>query len=544
MSAKMLDLPAELLDEIFALCDKKSLKALRQTCTKLSSATSWLFRSFTLYPHLDSLDILCAISKHPNISGLVKTLDYETAYWCLPRIKAGHFKATREDVIASLQKIHESTLVGGNPSDELTQMHFLQESMPQLINLQTIRVHGVPSGRELPDFYRSRLPNKATWCSKAWAKLKADLMDEPEPKQTYALMMLAGAKSLNSVQSFQITGIQWDDFMGHPGLFARPLLFKDSLRGLKTLDLRASEDYTDHLWDGDVVFNLQTMLQLCTSLESLTVWLRCAAEIYVGGETCYDYTYDEHCESIFQHNFEDEIYESRTPSKCSTQLNWSPNLRSFNTKGLVITMSELKNILKQLAPALRELTMSDLIVLPHSRRGSRPCLIRLFRWMRRYLQLQSIGLEGTWCNGGRQNITFSNSSNTSCLRKKLEDFVTSQPSTEKQECPLSFMAIEHGDFDHGSGRYSASIPQQLQEKMDGRCDTRGDDSVAIRYDDFDDVPSEDEDDDDTDSEEGSYDSEAYAGESVQADSDWESATEEEDDDGDADDNDELEEEPY
>ena len=354
-------------------------------------------------------------------------------------------------------------------------------------------------------------------------KLKEAIADEPEPKQTYALMLLAGARTLNNLQSLTITGIQWDDFLGHTGLFDRPLLYKQALSELKHLDLRSADDYSEHLWDGDVVLNLQTMLQLCTSLESLVLHLRYPLEILVGGESAWDYTHDEHCQSIFQHEFEEERFNTSSP-KSIAQLSWSTHLRSFESKGLVITFTELKSVLTHMASSLRVLNLSDLILIPETRRSPRPCLVRLFRWLRKGLQLDHIGLEGTWCNSGRQNITFTRSNNPKCLRDQLQEYIVSKSAMHRQ-CPLGFLTIEEGYFDYGSRTYSDSIPQILMNHMSSSShDTRGDESVAIKYEVFVDIPSDEEDDEEeTDSNDDNSD--AYSIESGENTNDeWESAT--------------------
>lgn len=529
MPASLLDLPSELLDTVLLNLQKRQLKAIRLTARDLSkAAASHLFRSYTLYPHLESFDKLLCIAKDNKIGPLVRLLEYNTAFRCLPRLPFRAFglgrretmtQAQHNELSSYLRTLHKNTLMGGNTSDELTQMEFFQRIVPRLSGLRSIRILETPDGFGLPDFYARSLPNGCRWIPYAQIRLDQEIADDPEPRQSHALAMLAGARQLATLNTLEVNGMQWDDFLGQPDLFKRPILFRDALGRLTTLELKIRAGGTDHLWDGDVILNLQDMLQLAGALERLVLWFRDVDEFFVGGEQVYDFKDDEHCRSIFQLYFDDDPVESSIVPELIPRLTWSLKLRYLELRGLVCTFKEFKKILRQCCTSLRILNLSGLILLPEVRRGRRACLVHMFKWMQKHLQLSEFEPHGPFTNGGRQTwIIRGLPSPEGSIYKKLVAFVTS-PDPTTLECPIDHLAVPEGYFDLACKTYQKETPKILHEPK-----YQGDESFLTNYDDHDDVPSEAEETEDDASDESELTNESDGQDSEASNDEWESAS--------------------
>lgn len=543
------ELPSELADLILEHLEKKELKSLRLASKKYRDATtSQLFQCFTLYPHMASFDRLLAIANTPVLSNSIEELEINTAFRGLARVPPRYlvppkrelcnrfrrvddkFKKRKlsdqiAEVAAALRMMYSKTFAGGNTSDELSQMVHLQDIFPKLMKLWHLRVTDACSETDLPHFYCTLLPGFCTSSTKAYSHLLQDFSDTEDVQQSYALGVLAAARSVSSLRTFQMHGLDWEDLMGTPDLFRRPLLFRDTLARLQHLEL--TTQMAKHHWDGDVTLNLQAMLRLAVNLQTLVLWFRKAEDAEIGGEALYDWAYDEHCKSNFQLGLDEHDEDFEGPIEMPARLTWSSKLRHLDLKGLVCTAEEMQSILGYCATGLKSLELSDIILMPQTKTGPRSCLVKFFKWMQQHLQLEELVLEGFFTNGGMQDWTFLDESEHSNgqenLRAKTLRFVLNGGT-----CPLDHVEIPDGYFDLGKLRYKKEAPRSL--KKDEKY--QGDDSLYMGYHDHEDVPSDDEDDDDEEDEGDTEEDEdtnsdtdgsetAAAGE----DDEWESASE-------------------
>ncbi|KAK5946904.1 hypothetical protein PMZ80_001049 [Knufia obscura] len=544
-------LPPELSALILQHLDKKELKSLRLASKSFRDATTTpLFQHYTLYPHETSFERLLSIANTPALSCSVVELEINTAFRSLARIPPRYLvppipelynrfgrvsdkvkKRKPPDQIAkvatALRNIYSKTFAGGNTSDELSQMVFLQRIFTQLSKLRHLRITDAFYNNDLPSFYSTLLPEFCTSDTKAYSHLLQDFTDDENVQQSYALGVLAATRDVSSLRKFQMHGIDWEDFLGIPDLFKRPILYRESLARLKHLEM--TTEMGKHHWDGDVTLNLQALLRLADNLEVLILWFRSADDAEVGGETLYDWAYDEHCKSNFQLDLADHDEDFEGPIEVPARLTWSSVLRQFELKGLICTSGEIESILAHCAVSLESLSLSDLVLVPETKTGPRACFVKLFKWMQQNLHLQELELEGFFTNGGMQDWTFLHdtvyASTEENLKGKVLGFVLHGAA-----CPLDHLEIPDGQFDLGKMRYKKEAPAMFKKDET----FKGDESLYMEYNDHEDVPSDvededsdedDDDDDDHDDEDEDEDTESDDSGTEEVDEDeWESAT--------------------
>ena len=550
-------IPPELLNLILQHSGKKELKSLRLTSKRFRDVTTpRLLQHYTLYPHESSFDRLLAIADTATLSESIEELEINTAFRALARVPPRYlvppiaepynrFKKVSEKVkkrkspdqvakvAIALRTIYSKTFAGGNTSDELSQMVFLQHIFPKLSNLKRLRITDAFSHIDLPHFYTTLLPDFCISSTKAYTRLLQEFHDDENVQQSYVFGVLAAARDVRSLTTFQMHGIDWEDLLGMPDLFMRPILYRDSLARLKHLEL--TTEMGKHHWDGDVTLNLQAMLKLAVKLQNLVLWFRKADEAEVGGESLYDWAYEEHCRSNFQLelNEHDEDFEGML--EIPARLTWSSSLRHLDLKGLVCTSEEMQSILSHCCESLRSFELSDVILVPQTRTGPRACFVKLFKWMQQHLHLEELKLEGFFTNGGMQHWQFLSESlhrsvEEEDLKTKVVNFVVRGGS-----CPLDHVEIPDGYFDLGKLRYKKEAPKLLakDEKY------RGDETLYMDYPDHEEVPSdeeedeEEEDDDEDDSDEedsdegedSDADTNASDAEEAGEDDEWQTASE-------------------
>lgn len=533
-------LPLELSNLIFQHLEKKELKSLRLASNQFRDVTTiLLFRRYTLYPHQTSFERLLAIANQTSLSGSIQELEINTAFRALPRVpprylvpplprqynksrkvskkaKNGRSPDSVAKVTAALRGMFSNTFAGGNTSDELSQMVFLQRIFPRLSNLQQIRITDAFFDVDLPHFYLSQLPDFCNSSTKDYSRLLQDYHDDENVQQSYAFGVLAAARDVDSLRKFVMHGLDWEDLFGMPDLFSRPILYRDTLARLEHLEL--TTEMGKHHWDGDVTLNLQAMLRLSTSLQVLILWFRRAEGADVGGETLYDWSYNEHCKSNFQLDLDEHDGDFEGPIEMPARLTWSPKLRDLELRGFICTSGEMQSLLSHCSASLKSLDLSDIILVPESKTGPRGCFVKLFKWMQQHLRLEELRLQGFFTNGGMQAWSFSEvneqQSANEDLKTKLLNFIF-----HGGVCPLDHVEIPDDYFDLGKPRYRQEAPTMLTKNMK----YRGDESLRMEYHDHEEVPSDDEDDDDDD-EDTDYDTDDPDNTVDGEEDEWESAS--------------------
>jgi len=536
-------LPLELMNLIFQHLEKKELKSLRLASSEFQDVTTiLLFKRYTLYPHQTSFERLLAIANQTSLSDSIQELEINTAFRALPRVPPrylvpplpGQYNESRKvskkaknrkspdhvaKVTAALRGIFSNTFAGGNTSDELSQMVFLQRIFPRLSSLQRIRITDAFFDVDLPHFYLSQLPDFCNSSTKDYSALLQDYHDDENVQQSYAFGVLAAARDVSSLRNFVMHGLDWEDLFGMPDLFRRPILYRDTLARLEHLEL--TTEMGKHHWDGDVTLNLQAMLKLSPNLQVLILWFRRAEDADVGGETLYDWSYNEHCKSNFQLDLDEHDGDFEGPIEMPARLTWSSKVRKLELRGLICTSGEMQSVLGHCSRSLKSLDLSDVILVPNPRTGPRACFVKLFKWMQQHLRLEALRLQGFFTNGGMQAWSFSDESEHQSadeeLKAKVLGFVLHGAA-----CPLDHVEIPDDYFDLGKPRYRREAPATLTK------DTKykGDESLHMEYHDHEEVPSDEEDEEDEEDESSDYDTDDPDNEIDGEDNEWESASSE------------------
>lgn len=529
-SFELLSLPTELLAELWGYLEYKDLKSLRLVCKLLEQmVTPALFHTFKLCSHFESVNQLQELSKSNLLAFHVHVIIYDDLFRervaeALDRLYQGRYPNDK----AFDKLFSRLTLLSINSRripDQLELVLELQQIFPNLPNVKMIRIlenEQLPNPLELPAFYSRILGSTIS------QDVKEVLLDIHSEKDAEAegicfAMLFSSTFLVNPLRKFELVTNTTGWISGNSA-FGKAFRCDRALAALDELSL----SLTDHslVLDHYCYMDLQILLRQATNLTKLTLIMGQVREGMYIHEVKKGIKYGSHGHTI------DRTFQPRANSEDGRLsplrpcLIWSTKIRSLELRYLNCDSHELQKVLKRHSNSLDHLKLSDLLLLPskHSvqHRSPRACLVKLIKWLRKYLNLKSFSLEGVFTNLGMQNwlITRESEFVQSPLQQKVAHFILNGGT-----CPLGHLEIPVGYYDLGKERYSPEIPSFLESKefkgdagwqmiyYDEKAELRG-----PRWDDLGDMESgsdnsdEDEEDDDIDGESNDTDEEDHESE--------------------------------
>lgn len=490
---QLLTLPLELLHMVVALVGKKELKALRISNKYLHKlATPVLFESFAIYPHTYSLEKLVNVAKSPHLAPCVRELKYDATFVAVPDTALSYLRSLHGHVVAGEEKeraivqarlMSERTLRADNRNDELALLAYLEDAFASLPNLRSIQVIDGHSferyhdqSLQLPSFYKDLVEKS---CDPfAYTRLGRGLIGPGNTRMTYAHATLMALRKLKyPLENFDAQMYRWSYLLKSGDLAKHAQFWGPTVAGLKSLRLAVVDGNAPV--GSTLMSNLQTVLRTAANLEKLSITFR---EIY-DARSHREEMKDERTGRLFRSLFQPHL--SEPASKVETgRLSWSNKLHTLCLDGLVCTMEETQSVLKRSAESLKVLTLSNFVLVPHESSGPRACLVELFDWMRKHLQLEEVKLRGYLTNEGMQewSIHPSMAADNSLLNRVQKFIVNGGPN------PLTHVAINPGYFDLHKRTKTVDVPESLQDTS-----FSGDASFTMNY--------EEDDEDKEDSEE-------------------------------------------
>lgn len=490
MATQLLALPPEILDTIWACLDKKSLKQLRATshlCERLS--TQLLYRSFSLYPHMRSLERLVAVAESPHLAVHVHQIRYNTLFCGVLDIISSRIHSVwskdisvvdKQLMLSKVRAEAEQLLLAGRAIDDIAQATYLQRAFACLPNLEDVKViEG--SGYDatlLPSKYTHRYPHFYKQiidetCGKfEHTRLERGMLGPYFLAEgPYSRPVIMAAHCLTTpLKSLRLQGMTFDRLFVGVSFANRGIIFTKLLKNLKklTLDSPSSPAFSHPL----VMPNLQTMLQQLVNVEELTLIFRRIYEVEVCDRQIEDFM-SGICLSYF------DIGPTPTNAiKLPARLTWSSSLRKLTLGGLVCTEKDFESILKHCSKSLRSLRlMHGIIIVPESNDDPRVCLVRMLKWIRRHLRLKNFQVCNLFTNGGMQYWEIPEYRNSGPLASddslymRVIKFIL-----EGGECPLEHVAIPAGHHDLHKKTHSYDVPVSLKA-----VDFGGDDSWSMNY---------------------------------------------------------------
>lgn len=494
---QFITLPLELLHSVLDFITKRELKSLRQTNKFLHKlSTPLLFECFNVYPHKRSFQYLINAAESPHIGPLIRYLRFDAGYLGLTdmiiRRLQNVYTATlteeeKNSIMEHARHLHKQSLQADSRPDEIIATINFGKAFSHLSNLETIQLLDAcesdfhAESTKLPSFYEQLA--KETCGRSEHTRLERGMVGSAYSRNTYVRALLMAMHELKSpLRKIELRRIQWTYLLQQGELDKHMDIWSPSFAKLKSLELATAGEYMPSVLNS--LANLQALLRPAINLEELSITFRTVFEARYSGRDMKDIETDTVCQSVFQ------PIPRRTGSRDQLEpvkLTWSSKLCKLRLEGLVCTMKEIKSILKQSASTLRRLELRDFVLMPDTLPGNRACLVALFKWMQKHLQLEEILLRGFLTNGGMQAwfLGTGRDREQQGLLAQVQKFIL-KGGTD----PLEHVAIAPGHFDLHKKTYSATVPESL---IDGKYD--GDDTFSMDYEDYD----EDDEDDFTDS---------------------------------------------
>lgn len=489
-------LPEEVLTTIAEFCagrrtykgqskadiDGPTLKSLRLISRAFERrASPILFREYTIYPHIKSLEQLVELSNTSRLSHCVQKLIYDTRWrGTIAGFLAEALKDRKEPItdpsedafIERLEQAQQGILNSRFGACQIAPQALLDMAFENLRHSTHVTVREKVWGVEksfkevVPRFYENLFLGYKQY-------LRRDSLNEEPIKRGAAELagasrsvvpsLLAAARKLVSCHTFRVDCVDWQsDWVDPDMLVCRPV-YNGFLSRLKCLELGqhhiAGLYYREYYHDSEITTNLLQLLSMATNLERLAIrfWTneRCVSDTIGPPAVCYR-SRSVPCRSV--------LYCSRfmhTSGLYRAQLTRSTKLESLKLEGLTCTLSEFEDVLSECASSLKTLCLWNLTMLPERRDGPRACLVKVLKWIRTNMSLAHFEVGGYWQNIGCQTWTFSNINET-CKDTDLYHEVTAY-ITKGGKCPLEHVEIPEDYFDLGRKVWTKHRPKLLRD---------------------------------------------------------------------------------
>ena len=478
-SSSIIDLPCELLDRILEYAPPSSLPHLRASCKTLKKLVDpLLWKTIRLYPHMECLRKVLALSTHPPVRQHVRQFVYDLRFASVvdliaKRIQSVYsIRVNAEEKAASLGRLREAssgTLIPGRDDD--IELLFLQDILRNLSSLENIYVLENSSDitdedyliniDDIPPYYQ-RL-RKSTCGALPDTDLEPGEYSFRGQTRSAKRVLLAAYSIEGRVKGFHVGSAQWDYLTSFERDGKHLRLLSSFLGGLKSLTLDAT--FAGDMPRELLMANLGIVLNFAASLEAL--------ELRFGAFTADEPDYsDSEDEDEDEHNsdFVSSPLSIMERGNSDGAAGWGVGLKKLSLLDLDCSPSHLITVLERCAPTLRELSLEQFNLLPESGYKMRtatdpkPCLVKLFKEIRSILNLDKISLSGAFGNRGFQDwVLYPDDfcSNPSELLARTQRWILGA-----DDCPLEGQAILEGNKD---------VTQQQLEKA---CEI-SDDSFEI-----------------------------------------------------------------
>jgi hypothetical protein len=465
----LLDLPLEILLNIVAYTQPRTLAALRGSCHNLKVLVDpRLWHTIYIYPDVYHFEQMRLLSTSQSINQHVRQVVYDLRWLGIYHLLRKRIESVWSVRNPPEQKTRALELIGGLERDivqasvdedvELMLLRDIVRSFPALEAFEVVDVVGPPRTPDtdpdlhmLPQFYQN-----VTY------KARTEVYDcdlEPDICIRYATSQMRG-KRKRKILAIALTGTTlqhlgirmstWSNFMGYVFHTKQLELMGPQIYHLKSLTLHAS--FSERTQTHYLLAALKMFLEEAKSLENLDLAFNVREHDVIHGtfETAIEeevgYDFDQYRFSLLK-----QLVEPRPGEK----FRFGKGLKRLALSGVRCRHSEFAILLENAAPTLRALELSHVHLIREMTSSGlspqAPDIVKLFRDISEALRLESIWLHGVFRASFRQRyilrpewmnrFTHTHDPKGSLLTQTMDWILRQGP------CPFENLAIKPGKDD-------------------------------------------------------------------------------------------------